>query len=148
MMVRKDHQWIAFCDASAAIFSTCSKAQVFSVIVGKDQRILGTGFNGVPSGWKHCDQGGCPRADSGVPSGSDYDHMPGLCYAAHAEINALTNSAPVGFSEATLYVNKPPCMNCQRAIAGANIARVVVPAGDYEILSKHTCELIQYPESE
>lgn len=131
MLKNKDKQWMELCEAAAPIFSTCSKAQVFSVIVNENQRIVSTGYNGVPSGWLHCTQGGCPRAKSNVPSGSNYDEMPGLCWAAHAEINALSNGDGTQYPNSTLYVNKAPCMNCQRAIAGAGLARIVCPAPDW-----------------
>jgi len=127
-IIRKDQQWLDLCSAAAPIFSTCSKAEVYSVIVNnKTQRIIGTGFNGVPSGWQHCRDGGCPRGTSDVPSGSTYDSGPGLCFAAHAEVNALTHGDPTQFHESTLYVNKAPCVGCQRAILGTAITRVVCP---------------------
>ncbi len=128
MITRKDSQWMALCEAAAPIFSTCSKSGVYSVIVNNEtQRIIGTGYNGVPSGWLHCKDGGCPRGLSDVPSGSTYDEGPGLCFASHAEVNALTHGDPAQFHTSTLYVNRPPCLNCQRAILGTSINRVVCP---------------------
>lgn len=122
---RKDAQWLEFCESSAKIFSTCIKAQVFAVIVDSEQRIVGTGYNGVPSGLEHCVDGGCPRGKSNVPSGSDYDSGPGLCYAAHAEANALAHGDGTRYSRSTLYVNKYPCLGCARLIASSGIKRIV-----------------------
>ena len=121
----KDKQWMELCEAASQIFSTCSKGQVFSVIVDEHQRIVGTGYNGVPSGMTHCVDGGCPRANSNVPSGSTYDSGPGLCLAAHAEVNALAHGDGTRYHKSTLYVNVMPCLGCLRVIAASGIKRVV-----------------------
>ena len=47
--------------------STCLRRQVGAVIV-KDNRIITTGYNGAPSGLKHCTElGGCERQKMGIP---------------------------------------------------------------------------------
>lgn len=125
MLNNKDSQWMQACESMARIFSTCSKGQVFSIIVDEHQRIVGTGYNGVPSGFVHCNDGGCPRANSNVESGSTYDSGPGLCYAAHAEANALAHGDGTRYPESTLYVNVMPCLGCLRMITSAGIKRVV-----------------------
>lgn len=125
---RKDYQWMQACESMAKIFSTCSKGQVFSIIIDPQQRIVGTGYNGVPSGKQHCNEGGCPRATSNVPSGSTYDSGPGVCYAAHAEANALANGDGTRFHQSTLYVNVMPCLGCLRMIAASGIKRVITNA--------------------
>lgn len=48
--------------------TTCMRRAVGAVIV-KDNRILATGYNGVPSGLAHCAQVGCLRQELGIPSG-------------------------------------------------------------------------------
>ena len=48
--------------------STCLRRQVGAVFV-RDKRMLTTGYNGAPSGLKHCEEGGCIREREGVPSG-------------------------------------------------------------------------------
>ena len=72
--------------------STCLRRQVGAVIV-KDNRIITTGYNGAPSGLRHCtDIGGCERERLHIPSGQRHE----LCRALHAEQNAIIQAAKVG----------------------------------------------------
>lgn len=74
--------------------STCLRRQVGAVIV-KDNRIITTGYNGAPSGLRHCtDIGGCERERLHIPSGQRHE----LCRALHAEQNAIIQAAKVGVS--------------------------------------------------
>ncbi|HNW39369.1 MAG TPA: cytidine/deoxycytidylate deaminase family protein, partial [Candidatus Omnitrophota bacterium] len=68
--------------------STCLRRSVGAVLV-KDKRILATGYNGAPSGLKHCGEVGCLRLKLKVPSGERHE----LCRALHAEQNALIQSS-------------------------------------------------------
>ena len=82
--------------------STCLRRQVGAVIV-KDNRIITTGYNGAPSGLRHCtDIGGCERERLHIPSGQRHE----LCRALHAEQNAIIQAAKVGVSTegATIYI--------------------------------------------
>ena len=45
--------------------TTCMRRAVGAVIV-KDRRILATGYNGVPTGMRHCAETGCLRQQLGV----------------------------------------------------------------------------------
>lgn len=125
MLSRKDNQWLDLCVAGAEIFSTCLKKQYFCFVVNKDNLIVGQGYNGVPSGLQHCNDGGCPRAINMVPSGTPYDSGPGLCFSGHAEQNALARSDGFQLSGSTLYVNGLPCFTCAKQIASAGIRRCV-----------------------
>ena len=49
--------------------TTCLRRPVGALIV-KDKRILATGYNGVPTGLRHCNITGCLRQELGVPSGA------------------------------------------------------------------------------
>ena len=72
--------------------STCLRRQVGAVIV-KDNRIITTGYNGAPSGLRHCtDIGGCERERLHIPSGQRHE----LCRALHAEQNAIIQAAKLG----------------------------------------------------
>ena len=65
--------------------STCMRRQVGAVIV-KDNHIVTTGYNGAPSGLKHCtDVNSCERERLNIPSGERHE----LCRALHAEQNAI-----------------------------------------------------------
>ena len=109
----------------AKIFSTCSKAQYLAIVIDSNHRVLGTGYNGVPSGMKHCNEGGCPRVVNDVPSGTPYDYGPGLCYAIHAEANALLYSDRNDRIGGTIYVGGVPCLGCAKLIAGSGLGRIV-----------------------
>ena len=51
--------------------STCLRRHVGALLV-KDKRILATGYNGAPAGLKHCQDVGCLRQDSAIPSGMQH----------------------------------------------------------------------------
>lgn len=89
--------------------STCLRRAVGAIIV-KDNRILATGYNGVPSGIEHCSVRGCQREALHVPSGERHE----LCRGIHAEQNAIVQAAYLGVSidNATLYCTNQPCILC------------------------------------
>jgi dCMP deaminase len=94
----------------------------------RNKRILTTGYNGAPSGIKTCvERGECMRVRLGIPSGQQAQ----LCYAVHAEQNAIVQAAKIGVSleGATLYVTHQPCSICAKLIINAGIRRVVYKYG-------------------
>ena len=102
--------------------STCLRRQVGCVIV-KDKVLLATGYNGASCGKKHCTINTCQRIKNNVKSG-DYSYP---CIAAHAEMNAIANSAKIGakINNSTLYVTASPCFECSKVIANSGIKRIV-----------------------
>ena len=52
--------------------STCLRRAVGALIV-KDKRILSTGYNGAPTGIKHCLETGCLRETLKVDSGTRHE---------------------------------------------------------------------------
>lgn len=107
--------------------ATCSRRKHGAVIV-KGRRIVATGYNGGPSGYPHCDEGGCPRARSDAPQGHDYES----CIAIHAEANALLFSSPDERDGSTLYCTGAPCFGCAKLISNSGIAEVVASGGRYD----------------
>ena len=110
-------------------WSSCYKVnrKVGAVIV-KDKRILTTGYNGAGSGISSCvDRGYCLREQMNIPSGTRHE----ICYAVHAEQNAIIQAAKLGVSVqgATLYCTHKPCTNCKKMIINSGIARVVFDEG-------------------
>lgn len=101
--------------------SSCLRRQVGAVIV-KDNRILATGYNGVPAGIKHCDKRGCYRDLNNIPSGQRHE----LCLGLHAEQNAILQAALHGVSikESVIYITHQPCIICAKMIINAGIKRV------------------------
>ncbi|QST03112.1 cytidine/deoxycytidylate deaminase family protein (plasmid) [Pontibacillus sp. ALD_SL1] len=111
----------------ASLRSTCGSRRVGAVIV-KDHRLIATGYNGYPSGAKHCIDGGCPRfkarQEGIIQSGEYVDAYP--CHAFHAEHNAINQCLKDGTSTSgtVLYSTTYPCQQCAKAILGAGIAKI------------------------
>lgn len=103
--------------------STCLRRKVGSLVV-KERRILATGYNGTPSGIRHCSQIGCLREKLHVPSGERHE----LCRGLHAEQNVLLQASLHGVSLAgsTIYVTNQPCLICAKMIINAGIKEVVM----------------------
>lgn len=102
--------------------STCLRRQVGAVIV-KDKQILSTGYNGSPSGLKHCAEVGCLRQQLGIPSGERTE----ICRAVHAEQNALIQAAKhgVALEGADIYTTVEPCVLCTKLLINAGIRRII-----------------------
>ena len=110
---------MSMCISSAQTFSTCSKRQYAAYLIDENNHIVGMGYNGGPSAFSHCKDGGCPRSQEGSPSGSNYDN----CIAIHAEQNAFLHS-DYSSRPVKLYVNGPPCFTCAKMIANSTVKTV------------------------
>lgn len=88
--------------------------KVGAVVVGPDQEIRATGYNGFPRG-----------LDDSVSA--RYERPLKYKFTEHAERNALYYAARVGVSlkGCTLYLNWMPCIDCARGIIQAGIQEVV-----------------------
>ncbi|MBQ2717616.1 MAG: cytidine/deoxycytidylate deaminase family protein [Clostridia bacterium] len=132
-------------------WSSCfqENRHVGAVIV-KDKRILATGYNGAPSQVESCvEKGECLRRKLNIPSGTRHE----LCYAVHAEQNAVCQAAKMGISleGATLYVTHQPCTICTKIIINAGIKKVVYVEGypddfSLQILSEAGVEIVKFTE--
>ncbi len=110
-------------------WSSCfqENRHVGAVIV-KNKRIIATGYNGAPQGIKSCaDKKECMRKKLGIESGTRHE----LCYAVHAEQNAIIQAARYGINinGATLYCTHQPCVICAKIIINSGISRVVFKDG-------------------
>jgi len=107
--------------------ATCLRRKVGAVLV-KDKKILATGYNGAPSGLKHCINIGCLRKRLRIPSGERQE----LCRGLHAEQNVLLQAALYGVSTrgSILYVTNQPCIICAKMLINAGILEIVI-SGDY-----------------
>lgn len=101
--------------------STCLRRSVGAVLV-KDRRLLATGYNGAPSGLRHCLDIGCMREGMKVPSGERHE----LCRGLHAEQNAIIQAALHGVSVngSAIYCTNHPCIICAKMIINAGIRRI------------------------
>jgi dCMP deaminase len=95
--------------------ATCERAQVGCVIISKDWHILSHGYNGAPSGQRHCIDGGCQIGPEG-----------GCTRTLHAEANAIARAADLGISlrGSTLFSTHEPCLRCAMLIHQAGISKV------------------------
>ncbi len=105
--------------------ANCTGNRIGAVAVLQN-RIISTGYNGVPEGMKNCLQGGCLRCrnpDGRFPSGIGYD----LCICVHAEQNALLTAARFGIAVggATIYSTMQPCFGCLKELLQAKVKRIV-----------------------
>ena len=119
-------------------------------VIVKNKRILTTGYNGAPAGIKSCtEKGECMLRKLNIPSGTRHE----LCYAIHAEQNAIIQAAKLGISidGATMYCTHQPCVICAKMIVNSGISRVVYAEGypdefSLAIFEEAGVELVKYEE--
>jgi len=106
--------------------TTCRRRAVGAVLV-RDKRILATGYNGAPSGLRHCLDIGCLREQMEIPSGERHE----LCRGLHAEQNAIIQAALHGVSVrgASLYCTNHPCIICSKMLINAGIVEITFKDG-------------------
>lgn len=119
--------------------SLCVRDQVGAVIVNQHNRIVATGYNGPPAGFKlptmdvndkpcveWCERGGAfPKADRDLANAAlalDYSDCPAL----HAEANALSVCDRSLRERGTLYVTSDICWGCAKLVANSGLLRVVI----------------------
>ncbi len=134
-------------------WSSCYKPnrQVGAVIV-RDKRILTTGYNGAPQGIPSCkERCECMRENLGIASGTRQE----MCYAVHAEQNAIVQAAKLGLSleGATIYCTHQPCSICTRLIINSGIKRVVYDQGypdefSLQLLNSAGVEIVKFKDLE
>ena len=112
--------------------STCLRRKVGAVIV-KGKRILASGYNGAPSGLKHCAEVSCLREKLNIASGERHE----LCRGLHAEQNAIIQAAYHGVSinGAELYCTHLPCSICIKMLINAGIQEIFYEEGYPDDLS-------------
>lgn len=104
--------------------STCDRGRRASVIAGKNNTILATGYAGSPPGMPHCDEAGHMIKTVIHEDGTQSQHC---MRTLHAEENAILQCAKDGvrLEGATVYVTATPCYNCAMRIVRVGIKRVV-----------------------
>jgi dCMP deaminase len=103
--------------------ANCLRRHVGAILVA-DQRIIATGYNGTPTGFPNCDDGGCHRCANpeDYEQGRGYD----VCTCVHAEANAVLQAAKLGYSVqgAVCYSTLRPCFGCLKELYQAGVAGV------------------------
>ena len=106
-----------------ATWSSCyQENRHVGAIIVKDKRVMTTGYNGAPAGIESCEEKGeCLRRKLEIPSGTKHE----LCFAVHAEQNALADAARRGVTtqDAIAYVTHFPCINCAKMLLAAGIKK-------------------------
>jgi dCMP deaminase len=111
--------------------STCSRNHV-GVVIAKDGRHIGSGYNGAPAGMPHCEH---IEVTYNLPATPPPPHIfplapanrKGCVVSIHAEANAIAYCARDGISvlASTIYCTLSPCYSCSQLIIASGIARVV-----------------------
>ena len=124
------HTYFMNIAVQVATRSTCVKRQVGALLV-KNRKILGTGYNGSPSGVVHCIDVGCKR----VQAGFGKDEGVHVCRSVHAEQNAIIQAGLYGdlVEGSTLYCTAKPCYICAKMIVNAAVSVVVCLPGRDDI---------------
>ena len=104
----------------AAMRSKDPNTQVGACIVGEDDRIISTGYNGFPRG--------C--SDDEFPWDRDGEETK-YPYVVHAELNAILNAGGKSLAGARVYVGLFPCNECAKAIIQAGIKEVIYLSDKY-----------------
>jgi len=101
--------------------STCLRRKVGAVAV-KNNHVLCTGYNGAPTGLKHCNETECLREQLDTPSGERHE----ICRGVHAEQNLICQAAYHGvcLSGSVIYCTHQPCSICAKMILNAGIKNV------------------------
>ena len=128
MFDKWDRRFMEMAGLVSSWASCYQKDRKIGAVIVRDKRVMTTGYNGAPAGVKTCvERGECLRKKLGIPSGTRHE----MCYAVHAEQNAIIQAAKLGIeiSGATLYCTHQPCILCAKMIVNAGIVRVVYGEG-------------------
>ncbi len=134
-MSKWDNRFIEMAEVVGTWSSCYQENRHVGAVIVKNKRVLATGYNGAPSGVESCnDKGECLRKKLNIPSGTRHE----VCYAVHAEQNAICQAAKLGISVegATIYVTHQPCTICTKMIINAGIKKVVYKYGYPDDFSK------------
>ena len=127
-MNKWDDRFMEMANLVSSWASCYQENRKIGAVIVKDKRVMTTGYNGAPAGVKTCvERGECLRRKLDIASGTRAE----LCYAAHAEQNAILQAARMGIAIAgcTLYCTHQPCVICAKMIVNAGITRVVYREG-------------------
>ena len=112
--------WDAYFMNIAILTSLRSKdenTKVGCIIVDPKNRVVGTGYNGLPS---HIDESMFPKSRDG-----DQIHLTKYAYTIHAEANALCNSPVYDLTGSKIYCTLFPCCHCAALLLQKGISEVI-----------------------
>jgi dCMP deaminase len=106
----------------SAMRSKDPNTQVGACIVNPKNKIVGVGYNGLPTG--------CP--DDEFPWDREGDFLDTKYpYICHAELNAVINKISADLYDCRLYVALFPCNECAKVIIQAGITEVIYLSDKY-----------------
>ena len=91
--------------------------QVGACIVSPDKKIVGVGYNGMPTG---CSDDILPWEKEGE---TEYDTK--YAYVCHAEMNAVLNKNSADVKGCAIYVTLFPCNECTKIVIQAGVSKVI-----------------------
>ena len=152
MMNKWDKRFMELAETVAGWSSCYQDNRHVGAVIVKDKRILTTGYNGASSGITSCsEKGECLRKKMNIASGTRQE----ICYAVHAEQNAIIQAAKLGVSvdNATMYVTHQPCVICAKMIINSGMKRIVYKEGypdefSLQIMKEAGVELIKFSDLE
>ena len=150
MINKWDERFMQMAETVAGWSSCYQENRHVGAVCVKDKRILTTGYNGAPCGIESCaERGNCLRRERNIASGT----MQEVCYAVHAEQNAIIQAAKLGVSleGAVMYVTHQPCVICTRMILNSGVKKVIYKHGypdafALELFEKSGVELVKYSD--
>lgn len=95
-------------------FSEASRRKVGAIIVSKEGKIIGSGYNGTPSGTENV----CEYQSE---DGSLVTHE----HVLHAEINAIFNATTPDLEKSAFYLTLSPCVKCAAALVHKKVGIVI-----------------------
>jgi dCMP deaminase len=97
--------------------------QVGACIVNDRNKIVGAGYNGLPTG---CSDDDFPWEKQGEFLDTKYP------YICHAELNAILNNIGMALTGCKIYTALFPCNECAKAIIQSGINEVIYLSDKYE----------------
>lgn len=117
--------WDEYFMSLAVLTSYRSKdenTKVGSVLVSNDNKILGTGYNGLPTS---IDESLFPKSREGNLHETKY------AYTIHAEANCLLNTTVFDISNSRMYVTLFPCNECAKLLIQKKVSEVIYLSDKY-----------------
>ncbi len=147
-MNKWDERFMQLAEVVAGWSSCFQENRHVGAVIVRNKRIITTGYNGAPEGISSCkDRESCLRREQNIPSGTRQE----VCYAVHAEQNAICQAAKLGTSlqDAVLYCTHQPCVICAKMIINSGIKRVIYKHGypddfSLQLFKEANVELIKY----
>lgn len=104
--------------------SSDMNTKVGSVLVSKENKIIGTGYNGIPRNLDHRD----------FPITNDRNlkyNETKYAYVVHAELNSILNSTVFDLNDSKLYCTLFPCNECAKVIIQKGIKEIIYLSDKY-----------------